>query len=160
MCVITRFLRIHCKGYSIIFIHLFSLTFGSPHVKLKCRIVFTFRYFWFNVSTLLFNCYTLTISVARGGGGGHLPPPPNNAFSEFCRYIWKFVGTYKPTSMSFVPTKYLKYQQNIERNSSFRNVKMRKFSKLARSARSHIHRFSQCYCFVSILSFTYTPYHK
>ena len=28
--------------------------------------------------------------------------------------------TYKPTSMSFVPTKYLKYQQNIERNSSFR----------------------------------------
>ena len=47
-------------------------------------------------------------------------PPPNNAFSEFCRYIWKFVATCKPTSMSFVPTKYLKYQQNIERNSSFR----------------------------------------
>ena len=48
------------------------------------------------------------ISVARGGFG-------------FCRYIWKFVGTCKPTSMSFctdkvseVPTK------NIERNSSFR----------------------------------------
>ena len=33
------------------------------------------------------------ISVARGGGGAIAPPPPNNAFSEFCRYIWKFVGT-------------------------------------------------------------------
>ena len=44
---------------------------------------------------------------------------PNNAFSEFCRYIWNFVGTCKPTSMSFVPTKFLKYQQNIERNSTF-----------------------------------------
>ena len=59
-------------------------------------------------------------SVARGGGGGaggqfHPPPPPNNAFSEFCRYIWEFVGTCKPTSMSFVPTKFLKYRQNIER---------------------------------------------
>ena len=61
------------------------------------------------------------ISVAGGGGqGGNSPPPPNNAFSEFCRYISKFVATCKPTSMSFVPTKYLKYQQNIERNSSFR----------------------------------------
>ena len=29
-------------------------------------------------------------------------------------YILKFVGTCKPTIMSFVPTKYLKYQQNIE----------------------------------------------
>ena len=46
----------------------------------------------------------------------------------FCRYIWKFVGTCKPTSMSFVPTKYLKYQ---------RSFRMRKFSKLARSACSH-----------------------
>ena len=62
------------------------------------------------------------ISVAGGGGGAgrQSPPPPNNAFSEFCRYIWKFVATCKPTSMSFVPTKYLKYQQNMERNSSFR----------------------------------------
>ena len=34
--------------------------------------------------------------------------------------IYKFVGTYKPTSMSFLPTKYLMYQQNNERNSSFR----------------------------------------
>ena len=41
-------------------------------------------------------------SVARGGGGGgggcwqegQLPPPPHNAFSEYCRYIWKSVGTY------------------------------------------------------------------
>ena len=58
----------------------------------------------------------------RGGGGrgATAPPPPNNAFSEFCRYIWKFVGTCKPTSMSFVPTKYLMYRQNIERNSSLR----------------------------------------
>ena len=48
------------------------------------------------------------------------PPPQIMFFSEFCRYIWKFVATCKPTSMSFVPTKYLKYQQNIERNSSFR----------------------------------------
>ena len=55
----------------------------------------------------------------RGGGGNCPPPPPNNAFSEFCRYIWKSVGTCKPTSMSFLPTKFLKYQQNIERNSSF-----------------------------------------
>ena len=51
-------------------------------------------------------------SVARGGGG-NCPPPPNNAFSEFCRYC-------KPTSMSFVPTKYLKYRQNIKRNNTFR----------------------------------------
>ena len=46
--------------------------------------------------------YDYTTSVARGGGGP-APPPPNNAFSEFCRYIWKSVGTCKPTSMSFVP---------------------------------------------------------
>ena len=60
-------------------------------------------------------------SVARGGGrGAFAPPPPHNTFSEFCRYIWEFVGTCKPTSMSFVPTKNLKYQQNIKRNSSFR----------------------------------------
>ena len=67
-------------------------------------------------------------SVARGGGGGgNFPPPPHNAFSEFCRYIWKFVGTCKPTSMPFVPTKYLMYPQNIERNSSFRIWKCKKF---------------------------------
>ena len=55
------------------------------------------------------------ISVARGGQGAIVPPPPNNAISDFCRYIWKFVGTCKPTSMSLctdkvsdVPTKYLK----------------------------------------------------
>ena len=54
------------------------------------------------------------ISVAGGGGGGA---------------GGQFVGTFRNlslhvsrqlTSMSFVPTKYLKYQQNIERNSSFR----------------------------------------
>ena len=67
-------------------------------------------------------------SVARGGGGGvggaggaiAPPPPPNNAISEFCWYIWKFVGTCKADKHSFVPTKYLKYQQNIERNGSFK----------------------------------------
>ena len=55
-----------------------------------------------------------------GGRGAIAPPPPsNNAFLEFCQYIWRFVGTCEPTSTSFVPKKYLKYQQNIERNSSF-----------------------------------------
>ena len=56
-------------------------------------------------------------------------------------------------------TKYLKYQQNIEGNSSIRMWKCEKF-KLARSARSHIlHTFSQCKCFVGILSFI-ASYHK
>ena len=53
------------------------------------------------------NGRTGSISVARGGGGGGqgaVVPPSNNAFSEFCRYIWKFVGICKPTSMSFVYT--------------------------------------------------------
>ena len=46
------------------------------------------------------------ISVARGWGvGAAIAPPPNNASSELCRYVWKFVGTSKPTSMSFVPDK-------------------------------------------------------
>ena len=48
-------------------------------------------------------------------------------------------------------TKYIKYRQNIEGNE-FQDVKMRKFSKLARSARSHIHRISSmllfCWYFV------------
>ena len=39
---------------------------------------------------------------------GEYPPPPRNAFSEFWRYIWKFVGTCKPTSRFTVPTRYLK----------------------------------------------------
>ena len=53
----------------------------------------------------------------------------NNAFLKFYWYTWKFVGTCKPTSMSFVPTKYLKYQQNIERNSSLecKNAKIHRF---------------------------------
>ena len=45
------------------------------------------------------------ISVARGGGGGcrgAIAPPPNKSFSEFCRYIWKFVGTCKPTSIVII----------------------------------------------------------
>ena len=70
------------------------------------------------ITILVYQDRNIIISVARGGQGGQLPPPPpHNAFSEFCRYIWKFVGTCKPTSMLFAPTK---YQQNIERNSSFR----------------------------------------
>ena len=48
------------------------------------------------------------ISVAGGWGGG------GGGQGK------QFVGTCKPTSMSFVTTKYLKYRQNIERNSSFR----------------------------------------
>ena len=66
--------------------------------------------------------HTLAWPEGGGGGGpgGTIAPPPNNAFSDFCRYIWKFVGTCKPTSMSFVPIKYLMYRQNIERNSSLR----------------------------------------
>ena len=48
----------------------------------------------------------------RNQGVDSPPPPPNNAFLEFCRYIWKFVGTSKPTSLSFVPTEYLKPSTN------------------------------------------------
>ena len=80
-------------------------------------------------------------SVARGGGGGEGGGAiaPNNAFSEFCRYIWKSVGTCKPTSMSFVPTKFLQYEQKIERNSSFRMWKCKTFlSSLAPLARTYI----------------------
>ena len=58
-----------------------------------------------------------TTSVARGGGGGQGGNClPNNAFSEFCRYIWKFVGTLYMLAdkhvictvdkVSEVPTKY------------------------------------------------------
>ena len=61
-------------------------------------------------------------------GGTCPPPPPIMPFRTFFGMIWKFVGTCKPTSMSFVPTKYVMYRQNIERNG----VKMPKFSKLAR----------------------------
>ena len=61
----------------------------------------------------------ISVSLAKpiflhlGGGGAEgppfaPPPPPHNAFSEFCRFIWKFVGTWDPASMSFVPTKYWK----------------------------------------------------
>ena len=78
-------------------------------------------------------------SVDKGGGGaGGQRPPSNNAFSEFCRYIWKFVGTCKPTSMPFVPTKYLKYQLNFERNNSFRMWKCNFFRSLVPLARIYI----------------------
>ena len=69
-----------------------------------------------------FHCCGTTTSVARGGGGGGGAPPPNNAFSEFCRYIWKFVAVHLEIcwyvladkhiictdKISFVPTKYWK----------------------------------------------------
>ena len=72
------------------------------------------------VLALIITVYITSVARGEGGrGGGNCPPPPNNAFSEFCRYIWKSVGTCKPTSISFVSTKFLKYQQIIERNSTF-----------------------------------------
>ena len=50
--------------------------------------------------------------------------------------------------MSFVPTKYLMYQQNIERNSSFRMPKLQNFlSSLAPLARIYINFLN-----VSVLS--------
>ena len=51
--------------------------------------------------------------------------------------------------MSSVPTKYLKCQQNIERNTSFRMWKCEKF--LSSLAYIYIHRFSHWLCFVGIL---------
>ena len=66
------------------------------------------------------------ISVARGGGGGE-GRGPNNAFSEFCRYIWKFVGTFGDLSVHVSRQACHLYRQsiwstnkNIERNSSLR----------------------------------------
>ena len=56
----------------------------------------------------------------------------------------------RPENIYVSETKYLKYRQNIEGNNRFSNqiVKMRKFfSKLARSALSHIHRFSSMLVF-------------
>ena len=58
--------------------------------------------------------------------------------------------------MSFVPTKYLNFQQNIERNSSFLIWKT-KVSKLARIFKDFL---IQCQCFVGILSFYIAPYDK
>ena len=68
----------------------------------------------------------------------------------FVGIFWKFVDTCKPTSMPcpFVPTKYLLYRQNIERNSSFRMWKCQKcLSSLASLARIYIHFLN-----VSVLS--------
>ena len=48
-----------------------------------------------------------------------LPPPPHNYFSEYCRYIWKFGGTCQTTIMSFIPTNYLKCQQNMKEIAVF-----------------------------------------
>ena len=64
--------------------------------------------------------YISVTIVARGGGGGGggwgNPPPPNECF------FGVFVGTFGNLSVhvsrqavSFVPTKYLKYRQNIPR---------------------------------------------
>ena len=73
----------HCciagKENTNIMITLFSLTQRNEDIHKKCR----------KLSTMYLPRST---SVARGGGGGGRGPP-NNALSEFCRYIWKFVGT-------------------------------------------------------------------
>ena len=57
--------------------------------------------------------YVREKGVKGGGGRGAIGRPlPIMPFRNFCLYIW--------ASMSFVPTKYLMYRQNIERNSSLR----------------------------------------
>ena len=68
---------------------------------------------WLNLpggSTLI--PHSLLPRLGGGGGVGNCPPPP--AIMLFR----SFVGICKPTSM----TKYVKYQQNIERHSSFYRV--------------------------------------
>ena len=57
----------------------------------------------------------IVASSSGGGGGGAIPPPPPIMLFR------SFVGTFgnlsvhdcKPTSMSFVPTKFLKYTNKI-----------------------------------------------
>ena len=72
-----------------------------------------------------------------GGGGGELPP---------IMLYGSFVGTFgnlsvsgcKPTSMTFVPTQYLKHLHH-ERNSSFRMWKCENYlSSLDQLARIYI----------------------
>ena len=53
-----------------------------------------------------------SISVARGGAGG-AAAPPNNAFSDFCRYIWKFVGTFGNLSVHVSRQACHLYRQSI-----------------------------------------------
>ena len=74
------------------------------------------------------------LKEALWGGGGSPPPPPIMLFGVLPAHeeVWRHVGV-SWQSCHFVPTKYLRYQQNIET-----------FSKLARSTRSHIHKFAQC----------------
>ena len=75
---------------------------------------------------MLYDDRVFAISVAKGGGGAQgdnrpPPPPPIMLFQSFVGTFGSLsVHVYKPISMSFVPTKYLKYHQNIERKSSFR----------------------------------------
>ena len=94
---------------------------------------------------MIFNAFSfhkMNTSVAGGGGGGKEGGqlPPIMPFRSFAGYICKFVGTCKPTSMSFVQTKYLKYQQSIERYRSFIMLKCEQYlTSLAR-----IFVFSQC----------------
>ena len=111
------------------------------NVHIVCKVwIFALKWSWQSAT-----------SVAGGGGGGRgAIAHPHNAFSEFCRYIWKSVGTCKSTSMSFVPTKFLKYQQNIERNSSFLMWKYYFFGSLAPSLATSIS--SMLVSFVGILS--------
>ena len=59
-------------------------------------------------------------NVARGGGGGGGAGAPIMLFRSFVGIFGNLSVHVSRQSMLFVPTKYLKYQQNIERNSSFR----------------------------------------
>ena len=94
---------------------------------------------------ILFSIPTVreSTSVAGGGGGGQLPS--NNAFfSEFCRCIWKSVGTFKPTSICHLYRQSFWSTNKILKETAVFECANAIFSKLARCARSHIHRFSQC----------------
>ena len=60
--------------------------------------------------------FNTSYPIAQPGGGGG---------AYFGGNFGDILSVYilKSTSMSFVPTKYLKYQQHIERNSRFFTVK-------------------------------------
>ena len=84
------------------------------------------------------------ISVAGGGGAGGQSPPPIMLFQSF-------VGTFRNLSLHVSQQACHLYRQSIwSTNKILKEIAVlecknaRKFSKLARSARSHIHRFSQC----------------
>ena len=63
-------------------------------------------------------------------------------------YMYHTDCNLRPENIYVSEIKYQKYQQNIEENSSFRTWKCKIFQARSLHARSHIHRFSQCQCFV------------